>query len=163
MLCTLPASISQIQIPVCNSMSFCQHNAQAAVAKLESLLTLIACKLTVCCIGKSGIYCLLNPYAPPPPNPPPPLFSHTSCTAMFPTSMPDCADTIETMMGGSNRNPYNIFLLGIGPMINASLGIAVFTGFAEQGAWGSWAKTLVESWKNSGIEVRQCTESHDNL
>ena len=58
-------------------------------------------------------------------------------------------------MGGSSRNPYNIFLLGIGPMINASLAIAVFVGTSEKGAWGSGAKTLVESWKNNGIEVRQ--------
>ena len=74
---------------------------------------------------------------------------------MFPTCMPDCADTIETMMGGSFRNPYNIFLLGIGPMVNASLFVAVFAGFSEKGAWGPWAKTLVESWKNTGLEVRQ--------
>lgn len=57
-------------------------------------------------------------------------------------------------MGGSFRNPYNIFLLGIGPMINASLFAAMFTGFGEKGAWGSRAKTLVASWKNTGMEVR---------
>ena len=99
---------------------------------------------------------MLNPVCPPL------ALSHWALQC----SLLVCADTIESMMGGSTRNPYNIFLLGIGPMINASLIVAVFTGFGEKGAWGSWAKTLVESWKNNGIEVRQCRESQgvsDNL
>lgn len=57
-------------------------------------------------------------------------------------------------MGGAIRNPYNVFLLGIGPMINASLFTSVFANLGEKGAWGPKAKELTESWKNSGAEVR---------
>lgn len=70
-------------------------------------------------------------------------------------------------MGGATQNPYNIFLLGIGPMINASLFVSVFAGTAEKNAWGTGCQAMVQSWKNSGVEVRRsilmlsiCAEPH---
>ncbi|KAL3147954.1 hypothetical protein ABBQ38_014249 [Trebouxia sp. C0009 RCD-2024] len=60
--------------------------------------------------------------------------------------------TVEAMMGGATRNPYNVFLLGIGPMINASLITAVFTNLGEKGAWGTRLQEVTEGWKTSGVE-----------
>lgn len=62
-------------------------------------------------------------------------------------------------MGGATRNPYNVFLLGIGPMINASLITAVFTNLGEKGAWGTRLQEVTEGWKTSGVEV---TALHTN-
>ena len=63
------------------------------------------------------------------------------------------ADTVEMLMGGAIHNPYNVFMLGIGPMINASLLATVFVSFAEKGSWGSRAQAFVYPWKNTGSEV----------
>ena len=63
------------------------------------------------------------------------------------------ADTVEALMGGVTHNPYNIFMLGIGPMINAGISMSVMANFAEKGAWGPRLQNQVLSWKSTGTEV----------
>lgn len=149
MLCMLPVSISVIHICLRNSMDVFECNTSSQVGECTNSDCMQAD------VEKPVLHYMANlEYAFAEPHTYSPRLSHAPGSVMLPTCMPDCADTVERMMGGSSRNPYNIFLLGVGPMINASLAIAAFAGTSEKGAWGPWAKTLVESWKNNGVEVR---------
>lgn len=61
------------------------------------------------------------------------------------------AGAVDAMLGGSVQMPYNIFLLGVGPILNASIFASVF--LTQRIWWPPQMVARIESLKESGSEV----------
>ena len=61
------------------------------------------------------------------------------------------AGAVDAMFGGSVQMPYNIFLLGVGPILNASIFASVF--LTQRIWWPPPMAARIEFLKESGSEV----------
>jgi len=61
------------------------------------------------------------------------------------------AGAVDAMFGGSVQMPYNIFLLGVGPILNASIFASVF--LAQQKLFPRKLAAHIDFLRESGSEV----------
>ncbi|DBA87649.1 TPA: hypothetical protein ACH3X1_004659 [Trebouxia sp. C0004] len=71
------------------------------------------------------------------------------------------ASTVDAMFGGSGQMPYNIFLLGVGPILNASIFASVF--LTQRMWWPSQMVARIEALKESGAEGQAVISGYINL
>lgn len=110
----------------------------------EELVSRVAWTLMIIAIARLGLYLKL-PYLD---------------TQVVPQNS-YTASAVDAMFGGSVQMPYNIFLLGVGPILNASILASVF--LTQQMLWPSQTAARIESLKESGSEGAAVINGYTNL
>ncbi|DBA71337.1 TPA: hypothetical protein ACH3X2_011146 [Trebouxia sp. C0005] len=110
----------------------------------EELVSRVAWTLMIIAIARLGLYMKL-PYLDPQ------VVPQSSYTA----------SAVDAMFGGSVQMPYNIFLLGVGPILNASIFASVF--LTQRMWWPPQMAARIESLKESGSEGAAIISGYINL